>query len=339
MQRIGLTELTLDAPSTGAGCAAGADHDQRAIRRAASTSGSIAILLCTFNGARFLPLQLASFEAQDMPDWRLYASDDGSQDDTQVLLKEFQRKHGPDRVHLRRGPGQGFVANFLSLMCDPGLQGDYFALSDQDDVWESRKLSRARSFLAKAPADLPCMYASRARLIDEDGADIGLTPLFRKPPRFRHALVQNISMGNTMVFNEQARRLLIKAGPNVRPAVSDWWLYLAVTAVGGQVLYDPVPTVAYRIHNRNLIGSNRSRVLRAKLLLNRFKGWNDLNIEALERIESLMAEANKKTFELFRQSRKLSLMPRIAGLLRAGVYRETVLDNVWLMLAALVGKI
>src|SRR5579864_1212921 len=114
---------------------------------------SVAILLCTFNGARFLPQQLASLEAQDFSDWRLFASDDGSQDETLALLQDFQKKHGAAKVHIRQGPRRGFVANFLSLICDPAVQGACYAFSDQDDVWLPDKLSRARGFLMNARRD------------------------------------------------------------------------------------------------------------------------------------------------------------------------------------------
>ncbi len=302
-------------------------------------SSSVAILLCTLNGARFLPFQLASFEALDFADWRLFVSDDGSEDDTLALLTEFQKKHGADKVKLRRGPAKGFVANFLSLICDPALKSDFYALSDQDDVWEADKLSRARTFLASFPADVPGVYCSRARMIDEEGVEIGLTPLYKKPPHFRNSLVQNLAIGNTMVFNEKTRSILMQAGSDVEAAVHDWWIYLAISAVGGTIFFDPNPSVSYRIHGRNLIGSNGSRVRRALMMLKRFKVWNDLNIRALERIQGAMPEENKKTFELFRRSRTLSLLPRLYGLLRSGVYRETPLDNIELMLAALVSKI
>src|ERR1700739_798064 len=116
-----------------------------------ATSAPVAILLCTYNGARFLPQQLASYEAQDFAGWRLVVSDDGSQDATLALLEEFQNKHGPSRVEIRQGPRLGFVANFLSLICDPAIKADYYALSDQDDVWSSGKLSRARPHLPNAP--------------------------------------------------------------------------------------------------------------------------------------------------------------------------------------------
>jgi hypothetical protein len=256
-----------------------------------------------------------------------------------ALLDEFQKKHGAHRVNIRRGPGRGYVANFMSLICDPALNSDYYALSDQDDVWMAHKLSRARSFLIAAPADLPSLYCSRVRLIDAQGVGIGLAPLFRKAPRFQHALVQNIAGGHTMVFNEAARNILMKAGPDVDAAVHDWWIYLAIAAVGGRVIYDSVPTVDYRIHASNQIGPKRGRVRHGQMLLNRFKHWNGLNTRALERIQSSMPEENKKVFELFCRSRRSRLLPRMYWLLQSGIYREPKLENLHLILAALVGKI
>ena len=278
-------------------------------------SGSFAILLCTYNGARFLPSQLASFEAQDDPNWRLFVSDDGSQDATLALVEEFRSKHGAEKVFVRQGPQQGFVANFLSLVCDPQVTGAYYAFSDQDDIWLPSKLSRARLSLDNAPADTPVVYCSRTRLIDEAGADIGLSKFYSKTPHFRNALVQSLAGGNTMVLNEQMRRLLMKAGADVKVGSHDWWVYLAVTAVGGRILYDSVPTVSYRMHARNVIGSNESPVammLRAHMLWQgRFKSWADMNVAALARIESLMTDESRKTFELFRQSRKKTCSPRV----------------------------
>src|SRR5579864_4212930 len=151
------------------------------LRNGRGTSGAIAILLCTYNGARFLAAQLASYEAQNFSDWRVFASDDGSQDATLSLLENFQKKHGAGKVHIRGGPRRGFVANFLSLICDPVVQGACYAFSDQDDVWLPDKLSRARGFLMNARSDRPVVYCSRTRLIDESGADIALSPLFKKP--------------------------------------------------------------------------------------------------------------------------------------------------------------
>ena len=304
---------------------------------------SVVILLCTYNGARFLPLQLASYEAQDFAGWRLFVSDDGSRDGTLDLLEQFQKKHGSDKVAVRRGPQQGFVANFLSLICDPAIAGRYYALSDQDDVWDPRKLSRAQQFLDNSPAEEPAVYCSRTRLIDEQGVEIRLSTHYGKKPHFRNALAQSLASGNTMVFNEKMRWLLMQAGRDVKVPSHDWWLYLAITAVGGSIFYDSFPTVSYRMHARNVIGSNESmlaKVLRARMLWRgRFRSWSDMNVAALQRIEHLMTEQNRKTFELFRQSRKRSLVPRVGGLLRSGIYRQSRLGDLGLLAAAILGKI
>jgi glycosyltransferase involved in cell wall biosynthesis len=306
-------------------------------------AGSIAILLCTYNGARFLAPQLASYEAQDFAGWQLFVSDDGSTDDTLGLLKAFQNKHGAERVSIRRGPCKGFVANFLSLICDPAIKSDYYALSDQDDVWEPGKLSRARQFLSAAPADEPVIYCSRTRLIDEQGEEIRLSTYYKKTPHFRNALVQSLASGNTMVFNEKMRWLLMQAGPDVKVPSHDWWLYLANAAVNGKIIYDSHPTVAYRMHGSNVIGSNDSalaKVLRARLLWQgRFRSWADMNVAALERIESLMTDESRTTLELFRRSRTSPLVPRVSGLMRSGVYRQSLLGDLGLLAAAIVGKI
>jgi hypothetical protein len=97
------------------------------------------------------------------------------------------------------------------------------------------------------------------------------------------------------------------------------------------------------MHARNVIGSNRSlsaQLRRARMMWGgRLKSWTDMNVAALERIESLMTDDNRKTFDLFRQARQAPLLPRALGLMRAGIYRQTLLGDVGLAAAAILGKI
>ena len=108
-----------------------------------SSKPLVAILLCTFNGARFLTEQLNSLEAQIYEDWYLVVSDDGSSDGTLEILLEFQERWPAGKMVLRQGPKRGFCENFLSLGCDPSIRADYFAFCDQDDVWLATKLQVA----------------------------------------------------------------------------------------------------------------------------------------------------------------------------------------------------
>ena len=109
----------------------------------AAHSSHVAILLCTHQGARFLTRQLDSLAAQTYSDWRVWVSDDHSTDGTLEVLENYRKKWGEDRICWVRGPGKGFVANFLTLACTAGIQSDYFAFCDQDDLWDPDKLEVA----------------------------------------------------------------------------------------------------------------------------------------------------------------------------------------------------
>jgi glycosyltransferase involved in cell wall biosynthesis len=136
--------------------------------------------------------QLLSFEHQTSADWRVVASDDGSTDETDAILSQFRDKLGSSRMQIGNGPRQGFVANFLTLACNRSITGDYYAFSDQDDIWAPDKLSRALSWLEHIPADVPALWCGRTHLIDELDRSIAYSPLFRKRPSFKNALVQSI---------------------------------------------------------------------------------------------------------------------------------------------------
>lgn len=303
----------------------------------------VAILLCTFQGQRFLHEQLASFETQSLKAWTLLVSDDGSSDRTLDILKVHQKQWGSRKLRLLSGPLQGFAANFLSLTCQADIKANFYAYADQDDIWEADKLERAVSWLKTIPKDVPALYCSRTRLVDEENRTLGYSPLFKKPPSFANALMQNIGGGNTMVFNHAARKLLCLAGKDIEVVSHDWWAYILVTGCGGKVFYDAYPSVRYRQHENNLVGCNnswRARFFRMRLLAQgRFRQWNSINIQALRRLESMMSTEHRQTLSLFAQAREHSLFLRLLTLKRSGVRRQSMAGHMSLFVAALFGKI
>lgn len=299
----------------------------------------VCILLCTLHGQRFLQDQLRSIEGQTFENWTLCASDDGSADQTLAMLQELSLRL-PNRVAISKGPGRGFAANFLSAATSPSLPPSaYYAFCDQDDIWEPHKLKSATDWLSSIEPHVPAVYASRTQLIDETGIEIGMSPLFQRPPSFANALVQNIGGGNTMVFNEAARRLLVQAGSHVQIPSHDWWLYLLTSACGGRIFYDPLPSVRYRQHGRNQSGSNKTlpaRIKRARMLLSgHLKHCSELHIAALRPFVNQMTDENRRIFEEFCHSRTTHALDRVARLRRIGVRRQSTVDNLGLFVAAL----
>lgn len=304
---------------------------------------TVVILLCTFNGERFLTEQLASLERQTFKNWKLLASDDGSSDRTKCILQAFKCSCEPGKVEIVDGPRRGASANFLFLACRENLAAEYYAFCDQDDVWETDKLARAIAILEEAGTGIPALYGSRTSLIDKNGRRIGFSPLFPKTPTFRSALVQSIAGGNTMVFNQTARELLVFCGADVDVPSHDWWLYQITSACGGKVYYDAYPSVCYRQHTHNVIGSNMgfaARLRRLRMLgQGRFRYWTDLNVTALTRLHPRMSTENRQIFDLFREARHRTLLQRARMFVEAGVYRQSLLGNLGLAAAVMLKKI
>ena len=301
----------------------------------------VAVLLCTKDGERFLDEQLQSVAHQTHENWILYVSDDGSTDKTTEIIATFAAATRQP-VILREGPQRGFCQHFLSLAADPSIRAEYFAFCDQDDIWLSEKLERALNSLRTIPKHIPALYGARAELITAEGKPYGRSALFTRKPSFENALVQNLAGGNTLVFNLAAKKNIEQAGI-VDVVAHDWWVYQLVSAAGGAVFYDPRPSVKYRQHPENLIGSNlgwRRRLMRIRQLFSsRYRDWIELNLAALQSCAHLIQPANKMRLEKFAQARQSkSLLQRLNYLKQSGVYRQTFFGNLGLLAAVVFRK-
>lgn len=270
---------------------------------------STSIVLCTYNGARFLEAQWASLLAQSrLPD-AIVVRDDGSDDGTWALLQTLRRR-AEDRgvgVQLARNPRNlGYVANFAAALAD--ASGDVLFLCDQDDVWHAGKLAALTAeFERRASLLLLC---TDARRIDAGGVALdrslfGVLKVARGELRRIHAgqgfgvlLRRSLATGATIALR---RTLLADALPVPDGWIHDEWLAIMAAALGG---FDCVeqPLVDYRQHGGNQIGM-RDRDLATK--------WHDLVKPRASLIDMLIARD-----ELLRQ-RLVALDDRIAASDRA----------------------
>ena len=303
---------------------------------------TVAILLCTYQGQKFIQEQLDSFANQTFTNWKLYVSDDHSSDNTVKIINQFKIKTNDRRI-IYAGPQNGFAAHFFSLTDHTNIKADFYAWSDQDDVWRKHKLMRAIRWLETQPKNRPAVFCSRTCIVDKHNKIMGFSPLFEKPKTFKNALVQNVGGGNTMVFNRKARDLFLKVEKEFEIISHDWLMYQIVTGCGGEVFYDFAPLVRYRQHDSNVVGQNntwKAQYKRFRMILKgRYRYWNHQNIEVLKGLKSDLTPSNYKTLQMWITLRQSSLIKRIYLLRKSGIYRQTFSDNVALYLAAILGKI
>ena len=98
---------------------------------------TVSIILCTYNGARFIREQLDSIVAQTYPLLEVIIQDDGSTDDTVAICEQYAVRLPYIKVR-RNEHNLGFNLNFKSAAMR--AQGDFVAISDQDDVWMADKI-------------------------------------------------------------------------------------------------------------------------------------------------------------------------------------------------------
>jgi len=301
----------------------------------------VAILLCTYNGDRFIEQQLDSFYKQTHRNLKIWVSDDNSTDKTLEILKNYQKEWGEDRLVINKGPQKGCIENFMNITCNKDINADFYAYADQDDIWEEDKIERALEAL-KNYSEMPALYGARTKLIDVSGNNIGLSPLFAKPPSFKNALVQSIAGGNTMVFNNHAIELLRSAG-ELKVVSHDWWAYILISGAGGKIIYDSKPSLLYRQHDSNVIGANQTIGAKLKRIMLLFKGnyrkWNDINTQALFKVQNLLSKENLNTLQKFENARNSNFFIRLIKLLSSGLYRQSLIGNVALLIASLFKKI
>jgi glycosyltransferase involved in cell wall biosynthesis len=304
----------------------------------------VVVLLATYNGARHLGEQLATLERQTIDRIDVLASDDGSTDATRDVLAIAAKQWRKGRFDIVDGPCSGFSENFRSLILRAGANADYFAFCDQDDLWDDDKLEAAIASLASLPVSGPALYCSATRTVTEEGQPAGKSPIMRRPPSFRNALVQSIAGGNTMVMNRAAMLLMQAASTDVRFVSHDWWAYLVVSGAGGTVVYDPVPRISYRQHDRNLVGANAgalARFRRLQLLTSgRWFVWIGMNIGALQASRDLLTEEGRQLLDEFSALRRLSgPLRRLRRFHKLRLYRQTIPGALSMAVAVFLGKL
>jgi len=215
------------------------------------------VLMSTYNGAAHLGPQLVSLAAQDHAPMSLVVRDDGSTDATRAMIWDFATR-APFPVTLLTGANVGACASFFTLMAEAPADA-VILLADQDDIWHPTKVSRAVAAVGDPADPTPRLYCSRLNLVDDTLAAVGCSPLWPRPPSFSNAIVENIATGCTTAFNPALNARVLSGGMPERAIMHDWWLYLAASAFG-DVIYDPEPSIDYRLHGANTVGLPRNRL-------------------------------------------------------------------------------
>ena len=212
------------------------------------------IILCTYNGEKYLRVLLDSLLAQTYKNIGVYIRDDSSKDSTPEILKEYEGKNVDGiSVHVIRDDigNLGYVKNFIQTIRASG-EADYYAFCDQDDYWLPDKVANAVELMRQRPADkcllYSCAYEARDNDLNFVSAGHIPTPLDRLDVGKSLSLYDGgWLLGFTLVINKTLKE---KAFDNqVEKMYShDIWVQAVAAGFGGELIYDPRVGAYFRRH-------------------------------------------------------------------------------------------
>ena len=302
------------------------------------TDKKIQILLSTYNGEKYLREQLDSFLKQEgVENIKVLIRDDGSTDHTPEILREYSQRYGFDVV-IGENMGVNDSMFWLFTHCD--LSCDYYALSDQDDVWMRSKLATAVNQLRKFNELKPAMFASCSEIVDDELHFLGSTLIPKKGVSFFNAMVQNVTPGHTQVFNRVMMLEVIEKGVS-DVHVIDWWLYLVATGIG-EIAFDRNFTVKHRQHGDNAVGYELSlwKQTLERLKKVRSNKGNSISLQLrafYKHYGRVLSEEKKQEVERFFSS-QIKLLSRLGYAATCRAFRQTRFENMVFKILYVLGK-
>lgn len=224
----------------------------------------VAILMATYNGGKFIKEQIESILNQTYRNWMLYIQDDGSTDNTIEIIKSFK----DDRIKLIDVglTHQGACNNFMSLL--NMVEAPSYMFCDQDDYWKNFKIQlqlKELWDLEKNNPNLPILiYSDKSRTdqnliikIEKEFnkknlSQTKLNEILEKRNTFNLALLRSTGAGCTMCFNQITKDVSF---PFLNLRYQDSIILLSVLKHKGIVKAMTLPTILYRTHENNTIGS------------------------------------------------------------------------------------
>ena len=250
----------------------------------------IDILMPTYNGRLYLRKQLDSILNQTFSDFRLIVSDDASTDSTLEILKEYEKKDRRIEIYGHQ-KNIGVSANVEFLIGK--VRSEYFMFSDQDDVWEPDKIEKTFNKMKETDSDLVYtdLEVTNSRLKT-------IAPSYWKLKEFENKIknynnfeslyLNNYITGCTMLMKSKWINEFLPFPKGSKYILYDYWIALVISQ-SGKMAYVDEPTIKYRQHKKNQVGSKTKSE----------------ELESLDEIRNLFLDVKIDHFKTFIQNEKI----------------------------------
>lgn len=298
----------------------------------------VIICMSTYNGEKYIKIQLESILKQTYKNIEIYVRDDGSKDNTIKILEEYEKE---GKIHFIKGENVGVVQSFYNCLKEAYDKGEIFAYCDQDDKWHEDKIKKAVKAIEKEKQDIPLLYFSEFNYCNENLKFTNKSNLNKKGTSFQNSLVECISFGISEVFNKKLAQKILESGTE-DICFHDWWAYMISEGIG-KTIYDNDATLEYRRTGNNVSPSGKGciklQIYRIKkFLLGRYfknirKQINKYNIQFAKEL----CTENRKIIDMF--SLKYSFVKSMKKVFYTKRFRQNTIDEIMCRILFLFGRL
>lgn len=204
----------------------------------------VSVIMPTFNHARYLSESISSVRNQSFQEWELIVIDNFSKDNTESIVREYERQD--PQIRYFKYSNKGIIAASRNYGIQQA-QGEFVAFLDSDDIWLPDKLTDQMSvFDMKKQTGLAYSKAVGFR---DDGSLLHVMPKKVASGNVFYRLLKDNFIGCSTVVMRKS--ILDEIGNfDVSPelvSVEDYELWMRCTRNHSVVGIDKV-LVKYRIH-------------------------------------------------------------------------------------------
>ena len=164
------------------------------------------------------------------------------------------------------------------------VTSEYVMFCDQDDIWLPEKIENSIIKIHQSESihgKLPILIYSDATIVNENCETLAKS--FYKYEKLNYewakniniSKIQNTVLGCTVMINKSALSLSQPIGNNA--IMHDWWILLKVLQNDGKIIFINEPTILYRQHLNNTMGSKKFSffgLLKKAKDINKYKKMN-----------------------------------------------------------------
>jgi glycosyltransferase involved in cell wall biosynthesis len=218
--------------------------------------GKVAVVMPCYNAERWIVMTMNSLINQNCDNYVIFAVNDGSEDRTEEILREFAARF-PAKVRIlsqkNKGCGEALNRGFDAANEEDGF--DYGTMVSADNLYYPHFILSLSTALDHEPESVAMVYGD-FNYIDEQNR---LRDTLIHQPKDKTDLINGYDQGMAFMFRMGAKN---KAGRYWKRICEDYPMAVKIAQYGDFVLV-PLVLAAFRISDSQLTGSNKEEEERA----------------------------------------------------------------------------